>query len=89
MGADGAVQEVWYLPAGAPSNEIRLLEASDRYGGFTPIRPIDFGLDVDGAKYKLMVADVTSELLANLKEGSSKLPDGWSFDSAVVWERRS
>ena len=88
MGADGAIHQVWYLPSGAPANEIRLLEASDRYGGFANIKPIDFGLDVDGAKYTLLVADVTSEQLEKIKSDSSILPTGWSVASSVVWGRR-
>lgn len=88
MGADGGVQQVWYLPGGAPADEIRLLEAGDRYGGFEPIKPIDFGLDIDGKAYKLLVADVTTGQLEKVKNGLTQLPSGWADDSAVVWGRR-
>lgn len=90
MGADGGIHQVWFLHAGAPADEIRLLEVSERFtGGAAKIEPIDFGLDVDGAKYKLLVADVSGEQLEKIKaDPAQALPSDWKFDDALVWGRR-
>lgn len=89
MRADGGVQQVWYLPTGSPAEEIRFLEVSDRYASESvKIEPIDFGLDVAGAQFKLMVADVTTDQLQQIKTEQTKLPQGWKIDNAKVWGRR-
>jgi hypothetical protein len=87
--ADGGIREIWYLPHGAPPDEIRLLELSDRvHGGASEVEPIDFGLDVDGGSFRLVVADVTSDQLEQVKKNPSRLPAGWSLDGNRVWGRR-
>ena len=44
--ADTSVREVWYLPRGAPPDEIRLLELNDRFAGAeSKAEAIDFGLE--------------------------------------------
>src|SRR5579859_6481728 len=59
---DSAVREIWYLPEGAPPEEIRLLELSDRLaGGDGDSEAIDFGMDIEGAEFHLLIADVTTE----------------------------
>ncbi len=90
MGADGGIHQVWFLPSGSPSDEIRLLEVSERFTGeATQIEPIDFGLDVDDAKYKLLVADVSADHLNTIRSDPGKsLPKDWTFDGALVWGRR-
>ena len=90
MTADTSIRSVWYLPAGAPADEIRLLEVNDQYPSeATPITPVDFGLDIEGAKFKLFVADVTSEQIEKIKADPSKvLPKGWKLDDSVIWGRR-
>ncbi|MFL5338579.1 MAG: hypothetical protein ACJ8F7_00280 [Gemmataceae bacterium] len=90
MGADAAIQQVWFLPAESPTDEIRLLEVSERY---TPesgeIEPFDFGVDVADTKVKLRVADVTVEQIAKIKAEPAKwLPKGWKINDALVWGRR-
>jgi len=86
--ADSAIREVWYLPRGAPPDEIRLLELSDRLAGSEArIEPIDFGLDVAGAPFHLFVADVTSEQLDQIKRDPSRLPPSWSLEGAKIWRR--
>jgi hypothetical protein len=85
---DTSIREVWYLPRQAPPGEIRLLELNDRLAGAGPKpEPIDFGLDVEGAKFKLFVADITSEQLDRIQQDSSYLPPGWSLEGKKIWRR--
>jgi hypothetical protein len=85
---DSSIREVWYLPGGAPADEIRLLEVSDRIArnGDNAVA-IDFGLDVGGANFRLFVADVTSEQLDQLQLDPARLPQGWRMDGGKVWRR--
>jgi len=85
---DSGIREVWYLPRAAAADEIRLLELNDRFagnGGKT--EAIDFGLDVEGAQFRLFVADITSEQFDRIKEDPSRLPAGWSLDDSRTWRR--
>jgi hypothetical protein len=85
---DSSIREVWYLPRGAPTEEIRLLELNDRLAGNeSKAEAIDFGLDIEGAHFRLFVADVTSEQLDQIKHDSSRLPPGWFLDEKTVWRR--
>ncbi|MBL8795146.1 MAG: hypothetical protein JNM56_14650 [Planctomycetia bacterium] len=85
---DAGIREVWYLPRQAPPEEIRLLELSDRLAGAEPkTEPIDFGLDVEGAKFKLLVADITSDQLNRIRQDPSHLPPGWSLEESKIWRR--
>lgn len=90
MGADGGIHHVWFLPSGSPADEIRLLEVSERFTGeAAKIEPIDFGLDLDGAKYKLLVADISAEHLEKIKADPAKLlPKDWMIDGVLIWGRR-
>ncbi len=90
MGSDGGIQQVWFLPSGSPADEMRLLEVSERYTGeAAKIEPVDFGLDIDGASYKLLVADVSVDQLAKIKaDPAERLPGGWKLDRAIIWGRR-
>jgi hypothetical protein len=90
MGADGGIHQVWFLQLGSPEGEIRLLEVSERFTGeAAKIEPIDFGLDIEGAKYKLLVADVSVEQLEKIKTDPAKsLPNDWKIDGALIWGRR-
>jgi hypothetical protein len=90
MGADGGINQVWFLRTGSPADEIRLLEVSERYTGEAgEIEPIDFGLDIDGAKYKLLVADISGEQLEKIKaDPTNSLPKDWRIDDPLVWGRR-
>ena len=90
MGIDGGIQEVWFLNSGSPADEIRLLEVNDRFAGDSSnIEPLDLSLDIDGAKYKLMVADISARQLETIKADPVKaLPRDWKFDEPRVWGRR-
>ena len=86
--ADSSIREVWYLPCGAPTGEIRLLERSDRLGIAGPrAEAIEFGLEVDGGRFELLVADVSSELLDLIRQDASLLPAGWSLEGNTIWRR--
>jgi hypothetical protein len=77
--ADSAIREVWYLPKGAPSDEIRLLEVNDRPAGSqASVEAVDFGVNVAGKPFRLLVADITTDQLLQLRQAPSRLPPGWS-----------
>jgi len=85
---DSAIREVWYLPKDAPQDEIRLLELSDRLpGNETVVEPIGFGLDLEGASFRLVIADVTTDQMEQIKQRAQPLPSGWSLDQNKVWRR--
>jgi hypothetical protein len=85
---DSAIREVWYLPKDAPTDEIRLLELNDRLAGNeSKVEPLDYGLDVEGADFRLMVADVTTDQMEQIKQKAQPLPPGWSLDGNMVWRR--
>jgi hypothetical protein len=86
---DTGLREVWYLPHGAPADEIRFLDVSDRLAGpESQVEAMDFGLDVEGANFRLLVADVTSEVLEGIQREPSRLPPGWFLDGKTMWGRR-
>jgi hypothetical protein len=84
---DTSIREVWYLPGGSPPEEIRLLELNDRFTGAAMNDPIDFGLDLEGARFRLVVADINSDRLDQIKQDPSRLPPGWSLDGKKIWRR--
>lgn len=87
--ADVGVREIWYLPTGAPEDEIRLLELNDQMPGDESILEAqDFGVvDIDGASFHLYVADVTTNQLEQAQKDPSQLPSGWSLDGRQFWRR--
>lgn len=85
---DYSVREVWYLPHGAPEDEIRLLELNDQtVGNESRVSAIDFGLDVEGSQFKLMIADISSDQLDQIKQNLLPLPPKWSLEEKTVWRR--
>jgi hypothetical protein len=85
---DSGVREIWYLPREAPPDEIRLLELNDRMpAGESNVSAINFGLDIEGAPFRLFVADVTTEQLDQIKQDPSRLPSGWSLSGSSIWRR--
>jgi len=90
--SDKGIREIWHLTDHVPPDEIRLIEVSDSSprpaGESSPITAVDFGLDIAGAAYRLLVADVESHQLQSLKTDPSLLPEGWSLRNASVWGRR-
>lgn len=90
MGADGAIDQVWYLPTGSPPNEIRLLEVNSRYSGDREkVEAMDIGLDVGGKKFRLLVADVSGQNLERIKADPVRsLPKDWGLDKVRIWNRK-
>ncbi|HYV34308.1 MAG TPA: hypothetical protein VE988_01305, partial [Gemmataceae bacterium] len=85
---DSSIRQVLYLPKGAAADEIRLLEVSDRLSGPEgKLEALDFGLDVDGEPFHLLVADVTTDQLDQIKRDQSGLPRGWLLEGHKVWRR--
>jgi hypothetical protein len=85
---DNAIREVWYLPHGAPPDEIRLLECNDRLAGSeSETDAIDFSLNIEGANYRLFVADITSDQLEQIRRDPSRLPPNWSLNGRMIWRR--
>jgi hypothetical protein len=90
--ADRSIREIWFLPKGAPPDEIRLIEVNDRLTGPDPgqgpIGTMSFGLGLEGNPFRLSVADVTSEELERIKAGLLTLPPGWALDDHKIYHRR-
>ena len=64
------------------------MEVNDRFAGTeSKTEAIDFGLDVEGMRFNLFVADITSEQLDEIKRDPSRLPPGWSLDEKRIWSR--
>lgn len=85
LSVDGSIREVWYLPTGAPEDEIRLIEVNDRYvGEGAEIVPFDMGIEVNGAPFKLRVVDITPNQLEKIKTDSSMLPKGWNITDQKI-----
>jgi hypothetical protein len=88
LATDTTIKEIWYLPTGSPSDEVRLIELNGRIAGVGwGIEPIDFALDVEGTHFKLLVADVTSDDFDRAKNDPTALPPGWSLSGAKTWRR--
>jgi hypothetical protein len=89
LGLSQEITDVYYLPTGAPSDEIRLLEVNKNVGRpQDEITAVDFGLDIDGLNYKLIVADLSPAEFARLRSNGLTLPDGWNLHRALHWARR-
>jgi hypothetical protein len=85
---DDAIEEVRYLPQGAPDREIRLLEINKLVSETTPMEPIDYGVGIDGAEaHTLYVLDVTPRQWQEIRHGRLQLPRGWTLDKSVAYGR--
>jgi hypothetical protein len=85
---DVSVQEIWYLPMGAPADEIRFLELNNRHAlPSDQVQPVTFDLDIERAWLTLSVADVTTEILEQIERDPSILPGSWSLEGKQVWRR--
>jgi hypothetical protein len=88
LAADSSIREIWCLPMGSSSDEIRLIEVNGRLAvGGWGVEPIDFALDVENIRFKLLVADTTGDELERAKKDPSILPPGWSLSGARIWRR--
>jgi hypothetical protein len=88
LAADSSIREIWYLPTGSPPDEIRLIEVNGRLAvGGWGVEPIDFALEVDNIRFKLLVADTTNDELERAKKDPSIFPPGWWLSGAKIWGR--
>jgi hypothetical protein len=80
---DAGVEQILYLPTGAPPREIRFLEINRLISQTTPPEPIDFGVDIGGADgHTLFVLDVTPSQWEAIQQGAMPLPPGWTLEGA-------
>ncbi len=82
---DKGIRRIVHLPAGAPPDEVRLLEvnalASLPENG--PVTAVDFMPEIEGIPYVLFVADVTPGQFDGIMGGRLALPAGWRLESAI------
>jgi hypothetical protein len=86
LSSDAAIERVVYLPAGAPDNEIRLLEVNRflNLSDTEAIEPLDFSPETD-VPYRVFVADITSDQWERVqREPDAMLPPGWRLDDKQV-----
>jgi hypothetical protein len=87
---DPDVEAIYYLPNGAPGNEIRLLEVNPHLPTLTgdTLEPIDFGVDVGAAEgHRLLILDVTPSQWRAIQKNNLPLPAGWELDGSKVFKR--
>ncbi len=83
------ITDIYYLRTGAPEKEIRLLEVNRLVGHpEDEIEAVDFGFDIEGLDYRLLVADISPAEHQRLASGTLKLPGGWALQGAWHWSRR-
>jgi hypothetical protein len=88
MSSDLALERIIYLPAGAPDDEIRLLEVNRLLHPPDPdiIEPLDFS--PDDLPFKVFVADITSDQWEQVqREPDAVLPPGWKLDGNLIFTR--
>lgn len=81
--ADPGITDVWYL-RDSPKQEIRLIEVNTLLTGLSDedIIPVDFGFDVEGLNYTLLVVDVTPDQWKRLQAGALPLPEHWTLNDS-------
>ncbi len=78
---DPGIRAIYYLPVGAPSNEIRLVEVNELIRSIASPEPIDFGVDAGTANmHKLVVLDVTPVQWEEIQANTRSLPEGWTLE---------
>jgi hypothetical protein len=86
---DSSIREVWYLPEGAPDDEIRFLEINDRFpGSENEIEPFQSFVDITTPSYRVFTIYATSKQLDQIMKDPALLPAGWSLDGRQVRKRR-
>ena len=89
LSSDPAIEKVVYLPAGAPADEIRLLEVNRFLNAPEPdsVEPLDFTPDTD-SPFKVFVADVTGDQWERI-QGSPEamLPARWALEGNLIFGR--
>ena len=87
--ASPEITDIYYLRTDAPDDEIRLLEVNRLVGRRQEeVEAVDFGLNIEGLHYRLLVADISPAEHERLTSGTLKLPGGWALQGAWHWSRR-
>jgi len=81
LAADPGITDVWHLPGNASEREIRLVEVNALLAELPneEIIPIDFGFNVEGSVFSLLVLDVTPDQWERLQAGALPLPATWTL----------
>lgn len=80
---DAGILEIHHLPAGAPDDEIRLLEVNAMIPEIDQPEPIDFGVNGNNLReLRLVVLDVTPRQWRALRREAMPLPPGWSLEGS-------
>jgi len=81
---DKGISRIVYLPKGAPAEEVRLVEVNElaHIPENAPIEAIDFGPDIEGIPYQVLVADVTPRQFERVGDGRLALPPGWTLEDS-------
>lgn len=81
LAVDPGITDILYLPGTAPEREIRLIEANTLLTAVADdeVTPVDFGLNVEGLNFTLLVLDVTPDQWKEMAEGKAQLPSGWTL----------
>jgi hypothetical protein len=84
LASDPGLKSVTYLPAGAPPNEVRLVEenallTAPQNGH---LEPVDFSPGIQGIDFDVFVLDVTPEQWAQIRAKNLALPQGWSLEGS-------
>lgn len=85
------IREVVYLPAGAPGNEIRLLEVNTSAStpADAPPEVLDFGRDRDmPGEHSLLVADISPGQWERIRSGTLAMPPGWQLAGNIIIGRK-
>ncbi len=89
LGFDKRLTLVVHLPAGAPNDEVRLLEVNT--GLFpeagNPIVPVETTPTVTELPFRVWVADVTPDEWNQIQTNPALLPTGWSLEGRQTTRR--
>jgi hypothetical protein len=86
---DTRLTQVIHLPAGAPEDEVRLLEINT--GLYpepgNPIVPVETTPAVTDLPFRVWVADVTPDEWNQIQTNPGLLPNGWSLEGRQTTKR--
>jgi hypothetical protein len=86
---DKRLTQVVYLPAGAPENQVRLVEVNTGLypDPGTPLTPTESTPAVADLPFHVWVLDVTPDEWNQIQTRPDMLPPGWSLEGKVTIKR--
>ncbi len=86
---DARLTQVVHLPAGAPEDEVRLLEVNTGLypAPGNPIVPVETTPAVTDLPFHVWVADVTPDEWNQIQSNPALLPTGWSLEGRQTIRR--